>query len=273
MRALLKLATDQLARETSLFGCLTDFWKSIQQFQNSIKQIFNLERRSMPASQRPPMADVPRSIDVNGSSEKHFQKVLKEKRRPAPRPDASPHGVMASPTRGSTDEEAPNNGEEPGTKQLLAYANIRVEHQKMKEDMKTLKAMLTAKDEQILQLTCQLRRATASKCDLVVACTDMERQMEVVEKYGSPQSQQVRLQYLEMLEGRATMEREFMNELQALTNELLATDRRYMNQLVDKDFTIGQLEEQVRRLKAQQEDTASAEEGNGATKSLEARTE
>ncbi|KAI2508185.1 hypothetical protein MHU86_6236 [Fragilaria crotonensis] len=228
----------------------------------------------MPPSQRPPMPNVPRSIEVTSSAEKHFQKAQKEKRRYAPKPDSLPDTTKLGTVMSGSDEDEPHDEEEdPGTKQLLAYANIRVEHQKMKEDMKALKAMLVAKDEQLLQLTLQLRRATASKCDLVVACTDMERQMEVVEKYGSPQSQQVRQQYLEMLEGRATMEREFMNELQTLTNELLATDRRYMNQLVDKDFTIGQLEEQVRRLKVQLEEHSLAEQDRGAAKSLEARTE
>lgn len=221
--------------------------------------------------------DVPRSIEVANSADKHFQKALKEKRRAAPKPDAPPATnvdvvVPSTILRGSGGGGGAAE-KEPGTKQLLAYANIRVEHQKMKEDMKKLKAMLVAKDEQLMLLTSQLRRATASKCDLVVACTDMERQMEVVEKYGSPQSQQVRQQYLEMLEGRATMEREFMNELQALTNELLATDRRYLNQLVDKDFTIGQLEEQVRRLKVQVDENSMAEQDKGGTKTLLARTE
>ena len=136
----------------------------------------------------------------------------------------------------------------------------------MKEEMKGLKALLANKDEQIVQLTGQLRRATVTKCDLVVACTDMERQMELIEKYGSPQAQQVRQQYLEMLEGRATMELEFMNELQTLTNELLATDRRYMNQLVDKDFTIGQLEEQIRRLTSQLSEIQLAEQTKGVSR-------
>jgi hypothetical protein len=270
-RAHLKPATDQLAREA-----LT-FWRLIQLAEESSNQYSKRQNKvcsrenNMPPSQPPPLANVPRSIEVSSSAEKHFQKAQKEKRRYAPKPDSLADSVRGTDVSGTGEE--PQDGEEPGTKQLLAYANIRVEHQKMKEDMKALKAMLAAKDEQLLQLTCQLRRATASKWDLVVACTDMERQMEAVEKYGSPQSQQVRQQYLEMLEGRATMEREFMNELQTLTNELLATDRRYMNQLVDKDFTIGQLEEQVRRLRAQLEENSLAEQDRGAAKPLEATTE
>jgi hypothetical protein len=123
----------------------------------------------------------------------------------------------------------------------------------MKEELQVLKTLLVERDEQIVQLTGQLRRATMTKCDLVVACTDMEREMERIrrERNGrmTPlEMTHMRQLYCSMLEGRATMELEFMNELQVLTNELLQTDRRYLNQLVDKDFTIGQLEEQVRRL-------------------------
>jgi cyanate lyase len=226
------------------------------------------------------MVDVPRSIAVTtDTTHKRVQHVTTPhapprrhsttatpttKARPGEKPVQSIH--ISSKRDHDKSPESDDGEEEPGTQQLLAYAAIRVQHQKLKEEMKALKALLASKDEQIVQLTGQLRRATVTKCDLVVACTDMERQMEMVEKYGSPQAQQVKQQYLEMLEGRATMELEFMNELQALTNELLTTDRRYMNQLVDKDFTIGQLEEQVRRLTCQLEEVQLAEQTKGVAR-------
>lgn len=230
------------------------------------------------------MVDVPRNIAVttNDTSGKRIQHVTTphapprrhsttatatNKARPVEKQHTSSGANHTSSRRDQDNSPEYDEGEdEPGTQQLLEYAAIRVQHQKLKEEMKVLKALLAHKDEQIVQLTGQLRRATVTKCDLVVACTDMERQMEIIEKYGSPQAQQVRQQYLEMLEGRATMELEFMNELQALTNELLATDRRYMNQLVDKDFTIGQLEEQVRRLTSQLTEIQLAEQTKGVSR-------
>jgi hypothetical protein len=187
----------------------------------------------------------------------------KQQRRPKPEVKQPTTSASASSSVSSMKEDKQlvvvDETEDPSSKQLLAYASIRVQHQRMNEEMKALKSDLLNKDELIVQLTGQLRRATVTKCDLVLACTDMEREKERAEKYGSPQTQQVKAQYLEMLEGRATMEREFMNELAALTNELLATDRRYKNEIVDKEFTIGQLEENVRHLTTQLADMELAE--------------
>ena len=228
----------------------------------------------MPPSNRPPLPNVPRSIDVtttsnhsiSNSHDQHFNpqpspKVSKEKSyTSAPKPDADsvPHSVITKskriptvpvvrsnhPKDVYTDPSEVNGANHhntndstdtssPSTQHLLHYAKLRVDHQRMKEELIALKSSLATKDEHIFQLTNQLRRATASKCDLVVACHDMEQQMKLVEQYGSPASQQIRQQYLEMLEGRANMEVEFMNELQILTNQLLLTERRYRNELLD----------------------------------------
>lgn len=226
------------------------------------------------ATRRKPMLDVPRNVVI--------KKEKPHKRRAPPRADAeqpaSDHSEASSVTDNFPDSpKRQNNNDdtlhivqvlkktgvkevvekvvqvqeeeqepEPDTKELLAYASMRVSHQKLKDDYKNLKSVLKHKDEQIGQLTAQLRRATASKCDLVVACTEMERQMESSVKHGD--GTEAHRKYLEILEGRADMEREFMNELQALTNQLLGIDRKYLNELCDKDFTIGQLQEQNRRL-------------------------
>jgi hypothetical protein len=221
----------------------------------------------MPPTNRPPMEDIPKNIQV---TTKNPTTMMKTKRNdvvvtvttPSKKVEKEIVSMAETMTSSSTtsggssscnssqnDEDTKLlNSKNPETDRLLEYATMRVQNERMKEELKVLKMILSQKDEHIVQLTGQLRRATTTKCDLVVACTDMERQMEQLERYGSPKGLYLRQQYLTMLEGRATMEREFMNELQVLTNELLATDRRYLNQLVDKDFTIGQLEEQVRRL-------------------------
>lgn len=218
----------------------------------------------MPSNtRRPPMTDVPRSVMVT-------DKKLKNQKRSKPAPDKiqkhspvsvtseassvteasmySPHDDDDVDLVDDDDQQSITTTEEKSAKELLAYASIRVQHQRTQEELKAAKASIVQKDEQIIQLTGQLRRAVASKCDLVVACTEMEREKEQTEKYGTPETRQVKQQYLDILEGRADMEREFMNELGLLTEELCKTDRKYTNQLCDKDFSIGQLEEQVRRL-------------------------
>lgn len=213
------------------------------------------------SSRRQPMIDVPRSVMVDKKPSKKSQKRTK----PAPdqvRKDHQSPVSIASANSSVTEASVYSPEEEEGehqtittddksSKELLAYAALRVKHQRVHEELKAAKGSLVQKDEQIVQLTGQLRRAVASKCDLVLACTDMERQKELTEKFGTPETRQVKQQYLDILEGRADMEREFMNELGLLTEELCKTDRKYTNQLCDKDFTIGQLEEKVRRLTEQ----------------------
>mmetsp|Transcript_8586 Transcript_8586/g.14285 ORF Transcript_8586/g.14285 Transcript_8586/m.14285 type:complete len:245 (+) Transcript_8586:92-826(+) len=213
------------------------------------------------SSRRPPMVDVPRSVMVTDKKPKHQKRSKPSPGKPEHhRSPVSVTSEASSVTEASmyrSEEEEEEHGEHQtmiteeqsaSAKELLAYAAIRVQHQRLKEELKAAKASMSQKDEQIVQLTGQLRRAVASKCDLVVACTDMERQQERTAQFGTPESRQVKQQYLDILEGRADMEREFMNELGLLTEELCKTDRKYTNQLCDKDFSIGQLEEQTRRL-------------------------
>ena len=152
-------------------------------------------------------------------------------------------------TSGETGEEDADE-EETSTdaEELLAFANIRLQQQKLLNEVKQLREIVSQKDEQVMQLTVQLRRATASKCDLVLACTEMERLKEEAEKYGSEEAREVKKGYLAVLEARADVEREFMNELATLSNVMDDMDRRYKNQLLEKDFMIAQLEEKLLRL-------------------------
>jgi len=152
----------------------------------------------------------------------------------------------------SDEEEEKEDDDSAGTENLLMMANIRLCQQELTEEVKNLKGMLTVKDEQLLQLTSQLRRATASKCDLVNAVTDMEREREKIEQAGEAQMEGIKKDYLKMLEGRADMEREFMNELTTLSEQMMNMDRRHKNQLLEKDFTIAKLEEELRKFKSEQ---------------------
>ena len=54
-----------------------------------------------------------------------------------------------------------------------------------------------------------------------------------------------------LLEGRADMEREFMNELATLSEQLMSMDRKFKNQILEKDFVIANLEEELRKARHQ----------------------
>ena len=156
----------------------------------------------------------------------------------------------------SDDDDDNDDDEEDtskGTKNLLIMANIRLQQQELREEVKALKTMLHTKDEQLLHLTSQLRRATASKCDLVNAVTDMEREKEKIEQAGEAQLEEVKWGYLQVLEKRADMEREYMNELATLSEQMMTMDRKYKNQLLEKDFSMAKMAEELRRLRQQEQ--------------------
>ena len=77
-----------------------------------------------------------------------------------------------------------------------------------------------------------MRRALASKCDLVNAVTDMEREKEKIEQAGEAQLEEVKRWYLQMLVKRADMEWEYMNELAMLSEQIMTMDQKYKNQLL-----------------------------------------
>ena len=113
--------------------------------------------------------------------------------------------------------------------------------------------MLHNKDEQLLHLTSQLRRAMASKCDLVNAVTDMEREKEKIEQAGEAQLEEIKRGYLQVLEKRADMEQEYMNALATLSEQMITMDRKYKNQLLEKDFSMAKMAGELRKLKQQEQ--------------------
>ena len=127
-------------------------------------------------------------------------------------------------------------------------ANIRLQQQELRQEIKALKTILHSKDEHLLHLTSQLRRATASKCDLVNSVTDMEQEKEKIEQAGEAQLEEDKRGYLQVLEKRADMEREYMNELATLSEQMMTMDRKYKNQLLEKDFSMAKMAEELRRL-------------------------
>ena len=58
----------------------------------------------------------------------------------------------------------------------------------------------------------------------------MEREEEKIEQAGEAQLEEVKLGYLQVLEKRADMEREYMNELATLSEQMMTIDCKYKNQ-------------------------------------------
>lgn len=131
--------------------------------------------------------------------------------------------------------------------QLLEKAQARLQLAEYEGKINDLKEELMEKNEKITTLTLQLRRATASKCDLVVACSDIESQKLSLEELHGREERKWKQMPLREQEVRAEVEKEFMNELSLLMDQMTDLKRRHRNQLLEKDFEIAQLQEKLRR--------------------------
>jgi hypothetical protein len=147
------------------------------------------------------------------------------------------------------------------TSDILEKAHDRIALQKVKEEMKDLEQSVERKNEEIEMLSGQLRRAVATKCDLVLSHTELERHHEVSLK--SKDNDMVMLQKANytLLEIRAEVEQEFMNELAGLAEtmkeetikhrqEMDDWERMHRNEMLEKDYQLAQLTEQLRAFKA-----------------------
>jgi hypothetical protein len=162
--------------------------------------------------------------------------------------------IIMKPAGCNMDESSMSSYErsdDEGTAKLLMRANQRIQDQFYRDEIKSLQDIIRHKDEELAVLTCQLRRATTTKCDLVVACTDIERQHEFDLKAREANVKIIKKENLSLMETRAEVEKEFMNEIADLTRRLADMDRKQRNQMLEKDFEIAKLQERIRRFKAE----------------------
>lgn len=166
--------------------------------------------------------------------------------------DDTPHGSFDSTA--SADSSLTSNGSvdrspssQKSAQELLEKAQQRLQLAEYEAKINNLKEDLMEKNEKISALTLQLRRATASKCDLVVACSDIEAQKLGLEELHGKEERKWRQMPLREQEVRAEVEKEFMNELSKLMDQMIDLKRRHKNELLEKDFEIAQLQEKLRR--------------------------
>ena len=137
---------------------------------------------------------------------------------------------------------------DPSAQELLEKAHARLQLAEYEQLIARLREEVMANKKKIADLTCQLKRATASKCDLVVACNDIESQKLSIEEMHQREERKWKSLPLKEQEFRAQVEREFMNELTFLTGMMEDLKRRHHNEILEKDFEIAKLQEKLRRL-------------------------
>lgn len=206
----------------------------------------NIDERGM--SNQHSVSSIPHDVLISGSNLKRREKQLE-------------HGIGPVSVNSITSDESSTVSTASKYKEIHerkseCYFQIEEDtsnnsmHEHLIQEIKGMQEILKKKDEQIVHLMGQLGRATASKCDLVVACNDMERQKKLAERHGRDVDTilKVKHEYQKVLESRAEMEQHFMNELAALTEATCKMERRYLNIICEKDFEIAQLKESHRRL-------------------------
>jgi len=134
------------------------------------------------------------------------------------------------------------------TTDLLLRARGRLHEQHLTEELESLKDQLVRKNEEIEILNGQLRRAISTKCDLVLAHTDLEicheRDLEVKDFHA----RELKRESLTQQEMRAEIEKEFMNEIMCLTRRMEEMTRCHECELLERDYQVAQLQQQLRDL-------------------------
>lgn len=177
--------------------------------------------------------------------------VLEQRNQAQHSPNEKPHGSFDSTASADSSLSDSHSGTRPSSQksaqELLEKAQQRLLMSNLESKITDLKEELMTKNERISTLTLQLRRATASKCDLVVACSDIEAQKNDLEDQHNREERKWKQMPLREQEVRAQVEIEFMNELAKLMDQMNDLKRRHTNELLEKDFEIAQLQEKLRR--------------------------
>ena len=166
----------------------------------------------------------------------------------------------------SSDDDSDEEDEEVDARDLLAQVNARMEQQRLMEDAKQLRATIEQKDTEIEQLTGQLRMAISTKCDLVIAHTELERLHESDMERRKHYADEVKRHNLYLQEVRAEVELEFMNELTQLATKVAETEERRQQEVTEKDLTIKLLEQKIYRMEKNALQGSSARPDNDKVK-------
>jgi len=178
-------------------------------------------------------------------------------------------------TEEEDDDDASDDEQTAGTKDLLARVHDRLTISKLKEEIDQLKDVVDSKNTELEILAGQLRRAVETKCDLVLAHTEMERHHEHNLKAKDDEAHELMKANFGLMEGLADVEKELLNEIVKLQmeaseakkqhiQELQDWERMHKNEMLERDCEIARLREEVRKLLLK----TSPNNGGGVTREL-----
>jgi len=143
---------------------------------------------------------------------------------------------------------------------LLERAHDRIARQKLQEEVQTLKEVIERKNAELENLAGQLRRAVETKCDLVVAHNELAKHHEQMIQKKNDNLMRMKEANKCLLEGHAATEKKMLNELirsndrfaalqKKHDDELDDWERLHRNEMLEKDYQIAKLTEELRSKK------------------------
>ena len=142
---------------------------------------------------------------------------------------------------------------------LLERARDRIARQRLVEQVKALEMIVERKNAELEQLNGQLRRAVETKSDLVIAHNEIEKRHAMVVEKKEQNLLRMKQANIWLLEAQSIKEKELLNEIIRLTDltrdaeekrreELDDWERMHRNEMLEKDYTIARLSEELRQL-------------------------
>lgn len=156
------------------------------------------------------------------------------------------------------------------TLSLLDRAHDRLAMQHLSENLEKLQGIIEQKNLELETLAGQLRRAESTKCDLVLAHTELERHHELDMQVKEREIGTLKACTVQMQEEQSSVEKDLLSEMVKLEDalklqkeshvvelselhkshkqELDDWERLHRNEMLEKDFKIAKLSEEIRLL-------------------------
>lgn len=150
-----------------------------------------------------------------------------------------------------TEEAVPEEEEEDiveSSKRLLRMVDERMQYQQHSDEVKKLRETIDSMKYQAEAMSEQLRRAVETKCDLVLAQTEMERCHEQNLIAKDDEIHDMKLYIQQLMEYHSINELNFMNEIASMSKRMDEMTERHQQELADKDLIISQLEAKVKSM-------------------------
>jgi len=156
-------------------------------------------------------------------------------------------------TTGESDSESPVEEEEEeeeedvveSSKRLLRMADQRLQYQQYNDEIKKLRESVERMKHQAEAMSEQLRRAVETKCDLVLAQTEMERCHEQNLIAKDDEIKDIQRYTQELVDYQATNDLNFMNEISSLSKRIEDMSTTHQKELSVKDAIIADLQAKV----------------------------